>query len=142
MNTSNKETTIIECSQLVLTYCWAFDHFLVDPFVNVFSDSGSWNRPTGDTFHGLIQIRESFLKRNLDITYRHICSNILIHPIDENHARGVSLATVFTAPKVIDQPAKLELPGTIVEYEDEYIRSKEGQWKISKRKTSKIFAKA
>ena len=142
MNFTNQESTIIQCRQLVLTYCWAIDHFLVEPFVGIFAEDGSWNRPTGDTFHGIKEIRESFLKRNLEITYRHLCSNVLIMPIDDDHANGVSLATVFTAPRSNDQAAKLELPGTLVEYEDEFVKTLNGHWKIKSRKTSKIFAKA
>jgi len=141
MNSTTQESTIIQCRQLVLTYCWAFDHFLIDPFVGIFAEDASWNRPTGDTFHGVKEIRESFLKRNLELTYRHLCSNVLIMPINDNHAKGVSLATVFTAPKSSDQPAKLDLPGTIVEYEDEFKRSSDGHWKIKSRKTTKIFAR-
>lgn len=141
MNSSPQESTILQCSQLVLTYCWAFDHFMVEPFVNIFTQDATWNRPTGDTFKGIEDIRNSFLKRNLDITYRHLCSNVLITPIDDKNASGVSLATVFTAPKLIDSPAKLELPGTIVEYEDEFKRTADGNWRISNRKTTKIFIK-
>ncbi len=128
----------IACARLPVAYCWAFDTRDVDAFVDLFGTDAQWHRPTGETVVGRVQIRTSFMKPLVGML-RHVASNVLVTPVDRQHANGVSLATVYRGAERADAPPILPAPIHIVQYDDQYRRDDDGCWRIASRRTTKVF---
>jgi len=128
----------VACARLPVAYCWAFDMRDADTFVDLFSADAQWHRPSGETASGRDQIRTSFIKP-LAGMLRHVASNVLVTPVDRNHALGMSLATVYRGVARADAPPILPAPIHVVEYRDHYRRDDDGRWRITLRHTSKVF---
>ena len=121
------------CRRLVVAYCWAFDTFDVERFIALFCADAQWQRPSGECVVGHAALRESFARRNAAVVLRHVCSNVLVTVTGEREAEGVSLSTVYRAPKAEGQPAVLGLPLQMVEYSDRYRLDADGRWRIARR---------
>ncbi len=127
------------CAQLPIAYCWAFDTRDVDALVELFHADAQWQRPSGDIIIGREQIRASFMKPLAGIL-RHVASNVLVTPVDVQHATGKSLATVYRATeRADDAPPMLSPPIHIVQYDDHYRRDDDGCWRIASRRSRKVF---
>ncbi len=128
----------IACARLPVAYCWAFDTRNVEAFADLFCADAQWHRPTGETVVGREQIRTSFMKPLVGIL-RHVASNVLVTPVDRQHANGVSLATVYRGAERADAPPILPAPIHVVQYDDRYRRDGDGRWRIASRRTTKVF---
>ena len=70
---------------------------------------------------------------------RHVCNNLLIDVIDEDHAESVVYLTLYRhdheKPKAL---APLESPFMVGEYRDRFIRTPDG-WRIAHREIAISF---
>lgn len=116
------------CTNLVYGYAYHRDQFNADEFANLFAEDASLT-VLGQTWVGYTDIRQRIEELKTGSTIRHEMSTIRIVPIDEDHATGVSYATIYSAPAGQTSVSNFALKG---EYHDEFVRTSEG-WRISKR---------
>jgi len=116
------------CSNLVTDYAYHRDQFNAEEFANLFTEDASLT-VVSQTWVGRDNIEQRIEGLKTGSTIRHEMSTIRIVPVDENHATGVSYATIYSAPAGETSVSGFALMG---EYHDEFVRTAEG-WKISKR---------
>ncbi len=116
------------CSNLVTDYAYHRDQFNAKEFANLFTEDASLT-VVNQTWVGRENIEQRIEGLKTGSTIRHEMSTIRIVPIDENHAAGVSYATIYSAPEGVTSVSGFALMG---EYHDEFVRTADG-WKISKR---------
>lgn len=116
------------CSNLVTDYAYHRDQFNAKEFANLFTEDASLT-VVNQTWVGRAEIEQRIEGLKTGSTIRHEMSTIRIVPIDENHATGVSYATIYSAPAGETSVSGFALMG---EYHDEFVRTADG-WKFSKR---------
>lgn len=116
------------CSNLVTDYAYHRDQFNSVEFSNLFTENASLT-VVNQTWEGRSNIEQRIEGLKTGSTIRHEMSTIRIVPVDEDHATGVSYATIYAAPEGETSVSGFVLMG---EYHDEFVRTAEG-WKISKR---------
>ncbi|MFK7863752.1 MAG: nuclear transport factor 2 family protein [Pseudohongiellaceae bacterium] len=123
-----QESVYWACSNLVTDYAFHRDQFNAEEFANLFTEDASLT-VVNQTWVGRSEISQRIEDLKTGSTIRHEMSTIRIVPIDENHATGVSYATIYAAPEGITTVNGFVLMG---EYHDEFVRTSDG-WRISKR---------
>lgn len=116
------------CSNLVTDYAYHRDQFNSVEFSNLFTENASLT-VVNQTWEGRSNIEQRIEGLKTGSTIRHEMSTIRIVPVDEDHATGVSYATIYAAPEGETSVSGFVLMG---EYHDEFVRTAEG-WRISKR---------
>lgn len=116
------------CSNLVTDYAYHRDQFNAAEFSNLFTENASLT-VVNQTWEGRSNIEQRIEGLKTGSTIRHEMSTIRIVPVDEDHATGVSYATIYSAPAGETTVTGFVLMG---EYHDEFVRTAEG-WKIDKR---------
>ncbi len=123
-----------ECERLVTRYCHLVDHGDAERVAELFSADGVWKGP-GALMEGNEQVRKGFAMRqaNTGRMSRHVCNNLLVNVIDEDHAEGVVYLTLYRHdgdPERRTSP--LEGPAMVGEYRDRFVRTDDG-WRIAER---------
>ena len=116
------------CSNLVTDYAYHRDQFNAKEFADLFTEDASLT-VVNQTWEGRAEIEQRIEGLKTGSTIRHEMSTIRIVPIDEDHATGVSYATIYSAPAGQTSVNGFTLMG---EYHDEFVRTADG-WKFSKR---------
>ena len=116
------------CTNLVYGYAYHRDQFNADEFANLFTEDASLT-VVGQTWVGRADIRQRIEGLKTGSSIRHEMSTIHIVPVDDDHATGVSYATIYSAPAGESSVSSFALMG---EYHDEFVRTADG-WRISKR---------
>jgi len=116
------------CSNLVTDYAYHRDQFNAKEFANLFTEDASLT-VVNQTWEGRADIEQRIVALQTGSTIRHEMSTIRIVPIDDDHATGVSYATIYSAAAGVTSVNGFVLMG---EYHDEFERTADG-WKISKR---------
>jgi uncharacterized protein (TIGR02246 family) len=116
------------CSNLVTDYAYHRDQFNAIEFANLFTEDASLT-VVNQTWVGRTDIGQRIEELKTGSTIRHEMSTIRIVPVDDDHATGVSYATIYAAAADETSVSGFALMG---EYHDEFVRTAEG-WKISKR---------
>jgi len=126
------------CERLCVDFANAVDQRDYAACINLFAEDALFEHVTGP-LKGRAEILAMLEARPVDAVTRHMCTNIVIEPLDDNRARGRSSVTLFrgTAAPGAAGPIPSERP-LVAEYEDQYILVN-GSWKILLRKTSLIF---
>lgn len=123
-----EENVFWACSNLVTDYAYYRDQFNAEQFANLFTEDASLT-VVNQTWNGRAEIRQRIEDLKTGSTIRHEMSTIRIVPVDDDHATGVSYATIYAAPAGVNTVSGFALMG---EYHDEFVRTNDG-WKISKR---------
>jgi hypothetical protein len=130
-----------ECRRLMVAFANELDVFDYDAVLAMCVAECVFIRD-GEVYEGLGGIRELLESRRRDRVTRHVTSNMLVEVIDESHARGRSYCQVFghlgDLPGGL--PAPLEVPDSLVEFDDEFVATKEG-WRFARRRLTHIFRK-
>lgn len=118
-----------QCSRLIALYANLNDAGDWDAVAALYVEEGRMARPSDpdNWIEGRSAILEAFRARS-PRKGRHICSNIVIDVIDENHARSECALTLFSegaAPKV----------GS---FHDIFVRSPDG-WRFAERRGSTAY---
>ncbi|HAF42260.1 MAG TPA: hypothetical protein DCG90_10925 [Sphingobium sp.] len=118
-----------DCARLVARYANLNDAGRWTDVTALYAPDGRMARPTApdDWVEGREAILAAFLARPARTT-RHICSNIVVDVLDEDHAKGESAMLLFTgeaAPKV----------GSFHDY---FVRT-DGGWLFAERRGSLTF---
>ena len=129
-----------ECERLVTQYCHFVDHGEAARIADLFTKNGVWAGP-GVRMEGHDELRKGFGVRQANSARmsRHVCNNLLVDVIDEDHAEGTVYLTLYRHD---GEPGRkispLEGPVIVGEYRDEFVRTADG-WRIQNRKIFTSF---
>jgi hypothetical protein len=138
MNDLDRMVVEHECARLIAAYCNAVDRRDHDSVVAMFSSEGVLRRPVEGAIAGHAAIRK-FFDDLPPIPRRHVSSNAVVTPIDQDHATAVSYLTAYSAPQAnASGIAPLRAPYLIAEYHDRLVREP-GGWRFAERKTLFLF---
>ena len=142
MDTSERMLIERQCERLVTRYCHFVDHGEAARVAELFADDGVWKSPDV-TMNGRNEVQRAFARRqaNAERMSRHVCNNLLIDVIDEDHAEGTVYLTLFRHD---GEPGRrvspLAGPALVGEYRDRFIRTNEG-WRFAHREIEVSFAR-
>ena len=123
-----------DCINLVTDYAFYRDRFDAEGFASLFTDDATLT-VVGQTWNGRNDIRQRIKGMDNTTTIRHLMSTIRIVPVDDNHATGVSYATIYSTPAGSNAVEGFAIMG---EYHDEFVRTPQG-WKIQKLVLHNVF---
>ncbi len=130
------------CERLVAEYCHLVDHGEGARVAELFTEDGIW-ASSENTLNGCQDIRAGFQRRqdNTGRISRHVCCNMLIEVLDEDHAEGVVYLTLYRHD---GDPARRTAPAAppdiVGEYRDKFERTPQG-WRFSRRELVASFAR-
>lgn len=131
-----------ECERLVTLYCHYVDHGEAARIADLFTKDGVWSGP-GARMEGEDQVRKGFQARqdNKARMSRHVCNNLLVDVIDEDHATGTVYLTLYRHDGDEDRSfSPIEGPALVGEYQDRFVRTAEG-WRFAERVTTASFVR-
>lgn len=130
-----------ECMRLQALYCQRADKADIEGFVSLFTPDASIAVPEHPPFSGHDAIRASIRAlAATGIAFRHIVTNAVIEVRSDDRATGACYLTVFnsTAPAGEDGWRPMNLPSTVGEYDDEFVRTQQG-WRFRSRVLTRVF---
>lgn len=128
------------CTRLVTQYCHFIDHGEAARVADLFTEDGVWKSPEL-TMEGVENLRKGFRHRQkrVERISRHVCNNVLIDVIDEDHAEGCVYLTLYNHDGDPGRTvAPLEGAQLLGEYRDWFRRTEAG-WRISRREVVVSF---
>ena len=129
-----------ECERLVTAYCHYVDHDDAERIAELFTEDGVWKSPEA-TLDGREAIRKAMAERqaNAGRMSRHVCNNLLIDIVDEDHAEGVVYLTLYRHDGEEGRRfSPLGSPVMVGEYRDRFLRTAQG-WRITHREAAASF---
>lgn len=129
-----------ECQELVLKFIRHLDFHEADKMAELVTEDVEFDR-RGQMIKGRDKLLEVYGGLPPHNVFRHLCTNILIDIVDENHAKGLTFFIFYrhggdAAP---DYPVLLDVPQVIGDIHDEFRRTEDG-WRICRRQTQEIFS--
>jgi hypothetical protein len=131
-----------ECDRLVTRYCHYVDHGEASKIADLFSKDGSWRAP-GVLMSGQDELRSGFAAReaNSERMSRHVCNNLIVDVVDEDHATGCVYLTLYRHDGDASRKVSpLEGPALVGEYRDRFVRTAEG-WRFDERSVQMSFVR-
>lgn len=131
-----------ECERLVTLYCHHVDHGEAAKVADLFSPDGVWKGP-GVLMEGQEQVRSGFATRQANTARmsRHVCNNLHLNVIDEDHAEGSVYLTLYRHDGEAERTVSpLEGPVLVGEYRDRFVRTAEG-WRFADRRILVSFVR-
>lgn len=122
------------CSRLVSEYAQLVDLAEPGAAADLFVEDGVWEL-AGTRLDGREAIRANSVagrKQFAGRVTRHVCANIVITALDEQHAEGSSYFLFFASDAGGEGPPKFGAPSTIGVYRDRFTRTADG-WRIAHR---------
>lgn len=96
---------------------------------DLFAADGVWSSGPA-RYEGRDAIRAAFARRQAsDRTSRHVCTNLRIDVVDDDHATGLVYLTLYRFDG--DGPGRPD-PDLVGEYRDAFVRTTEG-WRFAER---------
>lgn len=119
-------------------FAYCLDHHKVKQLVDLFCET-AYYRHDQRISQGRQEIAELFQKRAApgDRVARHMISGLRLEYVDEVTAAGFSVVTTWAANGSI--PISGAEPHLVADFEDLYIKSSDGRWRIARREISRIF---
>ena len=114
------------CARLSIAYANHVDARRYDAFVELFAEDAELD--AGGLLRGREAIRRAMARRSDRLRSRHVLTNILVDVIDADHARGVTYLTLYrhVGDTPDGQPIDRTLPAGIGQYDDEFVRGRNG----------------
>ena len=125
-----------ECEKLSIAYARHLDFQNYEAFVQLFAEDGELSI-TSRPVIGREALTKVMAHRPASLRSRHVLTNIYINVIDEDHAEGISYATIYRHTgeglEADDQgPRTISGPSSIGHYADKFVRTDEG-WRFASR---------
>ncbi len=130
-----------DCAKLMIRSVHLLDRRRYEPLTELFGEEGEWVRG-GTAYRGFDAIMGSLNERAPDMLIRHILTTIDVTVQGPEAAEGLGYFLVYkasgdgkTEPAL---PAPLTAATMVAEMQDTY-RKVEGDWRIARRETARIF---
>ena len=126
----------IAIEQLVHDFAYRVDFGPVETIADLFAEDG-WYAWGGKRSVGHDAIRETYRQRAARgvRTARHLCTNLRVSLLDDNHARGQSIWLIFAEDGPPPHPA---VPLLVADVFDVYVR-RDGRWLFQSRELEDVF---
>jgi len=126
------------CERLVTLFHIYADRFDHDALLGLYADDAVVDHIYVGKIEGREAIKSYLARKETTSITRHITTNIVIDVIDESHAKGKSYWTFYASAPGSTPPVLLKGPMAVGDYDDEFVRTKDG-WRFSYRRSSGIF---
>ena len=134
---TTEERHLIEhlCQRLSLEFARLNDQGRHEDVAGLFLDDGVFCRPLApeNPLAGRESILSDLRRRSANVSFRHVCSNILVDVLSEREALGETYFTVYRQEWTVAERPR-EFSGTIYvgRYEDRFWKTGAG-WRIKER---------
>jgi ketosteroid isomerase-like protein len=123
------------CERLVVEYTHLVDGGRAAAVADLFAADGVWSSGAA-RYDGRDAIRAAFATRQAsDRTSRHVCTNLRVDVVDDDHATGLVYLTLYRFDG--DGPGAPD-PDLVGEYRDAFVRTAEG-WRFAERTATAAF---
>jgi hypothetical protein len=140
MDPSLRRAIEAECAKVATSYSVFLDFRRYADLVELFSEDAKLDLD-GWLLEGRDAISSYMFSRTATRTNRHVCSNLLIDPIDETTASGLTYVTIYRFDANEESTRKripFEGPYVVGYYEDSYAKIGE-HWRFTSRVLSATF---
>lgn len=124
-----------ECERVFMEIARLTDHGPQNAIAQIFTDDGEFDRD-GTVLRGRAALLDLYAKRPASLMTRHLVSNVIVSLLSNERAVCHAYATVYRFRTADGSspvpPVTCEGPESIVEYEDQMVRTDEG-WKVGRR---------
>jgi hypothetical protein len=121
------------CARLCIAFANHLDARRYEQVLDLFTDDAALDR-MGTVSAGREEIARFLAARPVDVTTRHVCSNIGVSFDSQDEASGVCYVLFFQGKEdAATGVAQLSGPPSVVEYHDRFLRTA-GGWKILSRR--------
>lgn len=123
------------CENLVISYANLIDSGRASEATSLFTENASLTLPT--TRAQGAEIKDALITRQLDTTRKtcHIISNFQFSMLTARKAKATSVTTLY----VFAEDILPITPTSIVRNDDEFLLTKDGEWRIQNRLTSRVW---
>lgn len=145
MATESARLSLLEArlalEELNTNFCFYLDHGRIDLLLGLFTEDAIYIHGTRHS-EGLAAIAAVFDKRGAagPRTARHLYSGLRVQFHAPDRASGSSVCMTFASQG--EAPLVPANPHLVADFFDEYVRGKDGKWRISKRRIDRIFVAA
>jgi hypothetical protein len=140
MNPSLRREIEAECAKVATSYSVFLDFRRYAELTDLFTEDAQLDLD-GWLLDGQPAIRDYMFSRSNNRTNRHVCSNLLIEPVDAETATGLTYVTIYRFDANDDTERKrmpFEGPYVVGYYKDSY-RKVNDRWRFSSRVLSATF---
>lgn len=124
-----------QCEDVFLQIARLTDHGPQNAIAQLFTDDGELDRD-GTVFRGRAALLDLYAKRAASLMTRHLVSNVTVSPLSNEQAVCHAYATVYRFRTADGSspvpPVTCEGPESVVEYEDQMVKTDDG-WKVRRR---------
>jgi hypothetical protein len=135
-----RELALIRCEIEALNaeFAYLIDHDQSERVPDLFTETGSYGRNTGERSTGRAALMEAYAQRAArgTRTARHVFTNLRLVPETVDRIRGTVLLILFAEDGPPPHPAEINL---VSEYEDIYERGADGVWRYAARTVTRLF---
>jgi len=127
-----------EIEALNAEFAYLIDHDLSDQVADLFTDTGSYGRGTGERSTGRAALRTAYAVRASRgaRTARHLFTNLRLVYESATRVHGTTLLLLFAEDGTPPHKAEVNL---LSEYEDIYERDGDGVWRYASRTVTTLF---
>jgi len=127
-----------EIEALNAEFAYLIDHDLSDQVSDLFTETGSYGRGTGERSTGRAALRDAYAARSARgaRTARHVFTNLRLIFETATRVRGTNLLVLFAEDGPPPHPAEVNL---VSEYDDIYERGEDGVWRYASRTVTNLF---
>jgi len=132
------------CERLVTLYTHYADFGSAERIAELFAEDGVWEAGAEIRFEGQSAIAQMMQGRRdmVGRRSRHVCTNLHVEVLDEDHARGLVYLSLyrhdFETDETTNGPALETAPTAVGQYHDEFIRTEAG-WRFQMRRAEIAF---
>lgn len=130
------------CERLINQYCLFVDFGEASRIAELFTEDGLWTNES-IRMEGRDGIRRAFSHREgvTRRTSRHLCTNVVIDVLDDDHATGICYLINYrhdSRTGAAEVPAPSDAPKFVGEYRDTFVRTPDG-WRFATRHCDVTF---
>jgi uncharacterized protein (TIGR02246 family) len=129
----------VECQRVLYRFVHALDTGDFEAVAATMAEDGVWFRQ-GERLEGRAAIVSALNKRGPAVLTRHLVTNIVVESTGPDSAVSRCTVLVFRNEAGAPPPVSMDLPRTVSDYEDRFVR-RNGRWEIIERRSNRIFAK-
>lgn len=124
------------CERLIQRFALCNDRKDFDALAVLFAEDGELARPFPPyrRCRGPAEIAAEMKATLVDVTVRHVCTNVLVEIEDDGTARGTTYFTVYRqeVPPPVEGPLRFAGVVYLGEYRDGFVRTPDG-WRFARR---------
>ena len=127
------------CERLVIEYAHRTDFDTTKAVADLFTDDGVLDVGVR-RLEGRAALVEAAATRDPAMRMVHVCTNVLIDVVDEDHATGVCYLTAYVEMAAGDGPLPMSQPAMVGRYHDDFVRTPSG-WRFKSRVVKPVLAR-